>query len=158
VCAQPRNLVNLNAVSKHYASQTVLTDISLGVAEGERVGIVGRNGDGKSTLLRLITGAEEADSGTIVRTSGVDFALLGQSDDLDPQSTIRHELVGDRPDHEWAGDSRIRSVLDGLLGGVDLERFPNGIDTVIAPLSGGERRRIALAKLLIETHEVLLLD
>lgn len=158
MCAQPRNLVNLNAVSKHYASQTVLTDIALGVADGDRIGIVGRNGDGKSTLLRLIAGLEEPDAGTIVRTSGLDFAILDQGDDLDPHSTIRQELVGNRADHEWAGDSRIRSVLDGLLGGVDLERFPNGIDTVIEPLSGGERRRIALAKLLIETHKLLLLD
>jgi ABC transport system ATP-binding/permease protein len=84
--------------------------------------------------------------------------LVGQGDELDPDATIRHELVGDRPDHEWAGDARIRGVLDGLLGGVDLDRFPRGIDTVIGPLSGGERRRIALACALLTDVELLLLD
>ena len=156
--ARQRNLLNLQSVSKGYASRPVLTDIQLGVNAGDRVGIVGRNGDGKSTLLRMIAGLEEPDSGQVTRAGDLDFALVGQGDELDADKTIREELVGGRPDHEWAGDPRFRNVLDGLLGGVDMTRFPQGLDTIIAPLSGGEKRRIALAKLLIDSPELLLLD
>ena len=156
--AAPRNLVNLKDVAKGYGSRSVLRDITLGVAAGDRIGVVGRNGDGKSTLLRLIAGAETPDAGAITRGGDLHLALLGQRDELDDARTIREELVGGRADHEWAGDSRFRSVLDGLLGGVDLKRFPGGIDTPIGPLSGGERRRIALCKLLLDSPELLLLD
>jgi ATP-binding cassette subfamily F protein uup len=154
----PRNLVNLSGVGKGYAARTVLRDVTLGVAAGDRIGVVGRNGDGKSTLLRLIAGAEEPDAGAVTRTGSVTLELLGQGDDLDPARTIREELVGGRAEHEWAGDARFRSVLDGLLGGVALRRFPQGLDTPVAPLSGGERRRIALARTLLDDPELLLLD
>jgi ATP-binding cassette subfamily F protein uup len=153
-----RNLVNLKDVDKGYGSRSVLRDITLGVSAGDRIGVVGRNGDGKSTLLRLIAGAEEPDAGMLTRAGDLDLAMLGQGDDLDPSRTIREELVGGRAEHEWAADSRFRSVLDGLLGGVGLTRFPEGMDTKIAPLSGGERRRIALAQLLLDDRELLLLD
>ena len=156
--AAPRNLVNLKDVAKGFGSRSVLQDITLGIAAGDRIGVVGRNGDGKSTLLRLVAGAETPDEGAITRAGDLHLALLGQRDELDDARTIRQELVGDRADHEWAADSRFRSVLDGLLGGVGLCRFPDGIDTPIAPLSGGERRRIALAKLLLDGPELLLLD
>src|ERR1700750_835413 len=86
------------------------------------------------------------------------LALLGQGDDLDDEKTVRDELVHGLPDHEWAADPRYREVLDGLLGGAAISRFPNGLDTKIAPLSGGERRRIALAKTLLGHPELLLLD
>jgi ATP-binding cassette subfamily F protein uup len=154
----PRNLVNLNRVDKGYGSRSVLRDVTLGVSAGERIGVVGRNGDGKSTLLRLIAGAETPDAGVLTRAGGLDLALLGQGDELDERRTIREELVGGRADHEWAGDSTFRGVLDGLLGGVEMRRFPQGLDTPIAPLSGGERRRIALAQLLLDGPELLLLD
>jgi ATP-binding cassette subfamily F protein uup len=154
----PRNLVNLNGVDKGYGSRSVLRDVTLGVSAGERIGVVGRNGDGKSTLLRLIAGAETPDAGVLTRAGGLDLALLGQGDELDERRTIREELVGGRADHEWAGDSTFRGVLDGLLGGVEMRRFPQGLDTPIAPLSGGERRRIALAQLLLDGPELLLLD
>jgi len=156
--AAPRNLVNLSGVAKGYAARSVLHDLTLGVAAGDRIGVVGRNGDGKSTLLRLIAGAEPPDAGTVTRTGSVSLALLGQHDDLDAARTIRHELVGGRADHEWAADPAFRAVLDGLLGGVELRRFPQGIDTPIAPLSGGERRRVALARMLLDEPELLLLD
>jgi ABC transport system ATP-binding/permease protein len=156
--AVARNLVNLKSVDKGYGSRSVLRDVTLGVSAGDRIGVVGRNGDGKSTLLALISGAEEADAGTVVRAGDLDLGILGQGDELDEAQTIRHELVGGRADHEWAADARFRSVLDGLLGGVDVTRFPQGLDTVIAPLSGGERRRIALAKTLLDNPELLLLD
>jgi ATP-binding cassette subfamily F protein uup len=153
-----RNLLNLNAVQKGYASRALLGEITLGVSAGDRVGIVGRNGDGKSTLLRLIAGSESPDAGTVIRGRDLDLALLGQGDELGDGATIREALIGDRARHEWAGDGAFRSVLDGLLGGVELDRFPDGLDTRIAPLSGGERRRIALARVLLENPQLLLLD
>jgi ATP-binding cassette subfamily F protein uup len=158
VTPTPRNLLNLKAVAKGYGSRSVLHEITLGVAAGERIGVVGANGDGKSTLLRLIAGVEQPDTGTLTRTGDVDVALLGQHDELDEHPTIRDALTGARADHEWAGDRAFRSVLDGLLGGVTLTRFPAGIDTPISGLSGGERRRIALAQLLLDPPELLLLD
>jgi len=153
-----RNLVNLKSVGKGYGSRTVLDDVTLGIAAGDRIGVVGRNGDGKTTLLRLIAGLEEPDAGLVTRTGGVELAVVGQGDELDSAGTIRSELVGGRADHEWARDARFRAVLDGLLGGVEVRRFPEGMDTPIAPLSGGERRRIALARLLLDEPGLLLLD
>ena len=154
----PRNLVNLAGVGKGFAARTVLHDVTLGVAAGDRIGVVGRNGVGKSTLLRLLAGLEEPDAGAVTRSGGVGVALLGQGDDLDSSRTVGEELVGDRAEHEWAGDPAFRAVLDGLLGGVGLARLPQGMATPIAPLSGGERRRIALARLLLDGPELLLLD
>ncbi len=156
--AAPRNLVNLKEVAKGYGSRSVLGDVTLGVSASERIGIVGRNGDGKSTLLRLIAGLEAPDAGAVTRVGGLGLALLGQGDDLDDRRTVREELIGGRADHEWAGDAGFRAVLDGLLGGVEVRSFPRGLDTPIAPLSGGERRRIALARLLLDGPELLLLD
>ncbi|MDX6377328.1 MAG: transport system ATP-binding/permease protein, partial [Gaiellaceae bacterium] len=127
----------------------MLADVSLGIAAGERIGVVGRNGGGKSTLLRLIGRLDEPDAGVVTQNAGLRVGLLAQGDDLDSARTIRQEVVGGLADHEWAADARIRDVLDGLLGGVAAARFPEGLDTPIAPLSGGERRRIALAKLLL---------
>jgi ABC transport system ATP-binding/permease protein len=154
----PRNLVNLNAVAKSYGSRAVLPGITLGISSGERIGLVGQNGGGKSTLLRLIAGIEQPDAGALTRAGDVGVALLGQRDDLDEQRTIRELLVGERAEHEWAGDSAFRNVLDGLLGGVELRLFAKGMETPIAGLSGGERRRIALARLLLDPPELLLLD
>ena len=156
--AAPRPLVNLSGVGAGYAGRTVLAGISLGIAAGDRIGVVGRNGDGKSTLLRLIAGAQEPDAGVVVHEGGLSLALIGQGDDLDPARTVGEELIGARADHEWAGDAAFRVVLDGLLGGVEVRRFPRGMDTPVGSLSGGERRRVALARLLIDGPELLLLD
>ncbi len=153
-----RNLLNLKDVEKGYASRTVLRGITLGVAADERIGLVGQNGGGKSTLLRLLAGLETVDAGEITRAGDVGVALVGQRDELDAHQSVREALVGSRAEHEWARDSAFRSVLDGLLGGVSVGLFTAGMDTPIAGLSGGERRRIALARLLLEPPELLLLD
>jgi ATP-binding cassette subfamily F protein uup len=153
-----KNVVNLKDVEKGFGSRSVLEGVTLGVSAGDRIGLVGANGDGKSTLLRLIAGLEEADEGAVTVTGGVGIALLAQDDVLDARGTIRSELIGARADHEWQADAVFRSVLDGLLGGVALTRFASGLDTPIAGLSGGERRRIALAQLLLDGPELLLLD
>jgi ATP-binding cassette subfamily F protein uup len=153
-----RNLVNLDGVHKEYSTRTVLGEVTLGITAGERIGVVGRNGEGKSTLLRLIAGIEVPDGGAVTRVGDLGTAMLAQGDELREDATVREELVGDRAEHEWAGDRGFRDVLGGLLGGVELRRFQAGLDTVIGSLSGGERRRVALARLLLDPPELLLLD
>ncbi len=153
-----RNLLNMKDVEKGYASRAVLRGITLGIAAGERIGLVGENGGGKSTLLRLLAGTEMADAGEITRAGDVGVALVGQHDELDETQSVREALVGVRAEHEWAGERAFRGVLEGLLGGVAVELFAQGIETPVAGLSGGERRRIALARLLLDPPELLLLD
>ncbi|WP_327367896.1 ABC-F family ATP-binding cassette domain-containing protein [Streptomyces sp. NBC_01217] len=152
------NLVNVEQVSKVYGTRALLDGVSLGVSEGDRIGVVGRNGDGKTTLIRMLARLEDADSGRVTHSGGLRLGVLTQHDSLDPQATIRHEVIGDLADHEWAGSAKIRDVLTGLFGGLALPGFEHGLDTVIAPLSGGERRRIALAKLLIAEQDLIVLD
>ncbi|MFG3349153.1 ABC-F family ATP-binding cassette domain-containing protein [Streptomyces sp. NPDC048018] len=152
------NLVNVESVSKVYGTRALLDGVSLGVSEGDRIGVVGRNGDGKTTLVRMLAKLEEADTGRITHSGGLRLGVLTQHDSLDPKATVRHEVIGVMADHEWAGSAKIRDVLTGLFGGLDLPGFENGLDTVIGPLSGGERRRIALAKLLIEDQDLIVLD
>ena len=144
------NLVNIESVSKGYVTRTLLDGVSLGLAEGDRVGVVGRNGDGKSTLLKLLAKMEQPDSGRVIHSGNAHLVVVGQHDELDPAATIRAQLLGGREEHEWAGQPQIRDVLTGLFGGIDAPGFAQGLDTVVGPLSGGERRRIALAKALIE--------
>ncbi|MBC9716810.1 ABC-F family ATP-binding cassette domain-containing protein [Streptomyces sp. TRM66268-LWL] len=152
------NLVNVESVSKVYGTRALLDGVSLGVSEGDRIGVVGRNGDGKTTLIRMLAKLEEADTGRVTHSGGLRLGVLTQHDSLDPEATVRHEVIGDLADHEWAGSAKIRDVLTGLFGGLDLPGFPQGLDTVIGPLSGGERRRIALAKLLIAEQDLIVLD
>lgn len=152
------NLVNVEAVSKVYGTRALLDGVSLGVSEGDRIGVVGRNGDGKTTLIRMLAKLEEADTGRVTHSGGLRLGVLTQHDSLDPAATVRQEIIGDLADHEWAGNAKIRDVLTGLFGGLDLPGFPQGLETVIGPLSGGERRRIALAKLLIGEPGLIILD
>jgi ATP-binding cassette subfamily F protein uup len=154
----PRNLVNLNSVAKEYAARTILEGVTLGIADRDRIGVVGGNGQGKSTLLELISGEESPDNGQVTRVGGLRVDALDQSDRLPAGATIREVLVGERAEHEWAGNREFRGVLDGLLGGVTLERFGSGIDTPLLGLSGGERRRVALARVLLDHPDLLLLD
>ncbi len=153
-----RNLVNLSGLRKGYAARTVLEGLTLGVSAGERLGVVGGNGEGKSTLLRLIAGTETPDAGSVVRARGLTIGLLTQADSLERFPDVRRALVGDRAEHEWAADRAFREVLAGLLGGTGFDRLRDGLDTTIASLSGGERRRIDLARLLLDKPELLLLD
>ncbi|WP_445395149.1 ABC-F family ATP-binding cassette domain-containing protein [Streptomyces sp. LE64] len=152
------NLVNVESVGKVYGTRALLDGVSLGVSEGDRIGVVGRNGDGKTTLIRMLAKLEEADTGRVTHSGGLRLGVLTQHDALDPSATVRHEVIGDLADHQWAGNAKIRDVLTGLFGGLDLPGFPQGLDTVIGPLSGGERRRVALAKLLIDEPDLLVLD
>jgi ATP-binding cassette subfamily F protein uup len=146
------NLVNLEDVSKAYGTTVVLDGVSLGVADGDRIGVVGRNGGGKSTLLRLVLGDEPADSGRVTRTGGLRLASVDQRGDLPAGTSVRHYVVGDGAEHEWAGDAVVRGILEGLgLSAV-------GLDADVARLSGGERRRVALAAALVQQADLLVLD
>ncbi|TWG96759.1 ATP-binding cassette subfamily F protein uup [Nocardioides sp. J9] len=146
-----RSLLNLERVSKSYGIRPLLTDVSLGVSAGERIGIVGRNGDGKTTLLRIMTGAEEPDEGRVSRQRGLLLGVLAQHDDFEDSHTVREVVLQGMADHEWAADSRLREIVDVLLAGIDLDR-------AVAGLSGGERRRCALAGLLLGEHDLIILD
>src|SRR5690606_8906049 len=97
-------LVSVDSVSLTVGTQTLLDDVSLGLLDGDRVGVVGRNGSGKSTLLRLLHGAQAPDAGRVARGRSITSGLLSQADDLDPGATVRQVVVGDRAEHEWAGD------------------------------------------------------
>ncbi|HEU5127152.1 MAG TPA: ABC-F family ATP-binding cassette domain-containing protein [Glycomyces sp.] len=142
------NLVNLENVSKSYPEQVILDAVSLGVSAGQRVGVVGRNGDGKSTLLGLIARTDEPDSGRVVHTGGTTVADLGQRDALPDEASVRAALFGDADAHEWASSAQVREVLGGLFGGLDAPILPEGLDSRIGVLSGGERRRVDLARVL----------
>jgi ATP-binding cassette subfamily F protein uup len=152
-------VVALEDIHVVFATRAVLAGVTLGIDRGQRVGVVGRNGDGKSTLFRVLAGVAEPDSGRVIRTAGARVVMVGQSDALPPGArTVRDVTVGNRPEHEWAADPRIRTVLSGLLGGVAAQGYSQGLDTGLAGLSGGERRRLALARALIDPGDVLLLD
>jgi ATP-binding cassette subfamily F protein uup len=150
----PLNLVNLERVSKAYGRDPVLDEVSLGVAKGERIGVVGRNGGGKSTLLRVLSGIEDPDSGRVSLTAGTHVGLLAQRDEHDPESSVRDVVLGDLAAHEWAGRPLVRQVLTELLGGFD----DVILDRRVGSLSGGERRRMALAALLLDEIDLLVLD
>ncbi len=152
-------VVALEDIHVVFATRAVLAGVTLGIERGQRVGVVGRNGDGKSTLFRVLAGVAEPDSGRVIRTGGARVVMVGQSDALPAGArTVRDVTVGHRPEHEWAADPRIRAVLTGLLGGVRAEGYAQGLDTGLEGLSGGERRRLALARALIDPGDVLLLD
>lgn len=145
------HLLGAEAVHLEYPTQVVFDSISLGVSDGARIGIVGRNGDGKSSLLRLLTGELQPDSGRVTRRSGLRVTALSQADTLDPARTVGWTLVGEAAEHQWASDPRIRDVVSGLVSDLDWHAR-------ISTLSGGQRRRVQLARLLIGDWDVVALD
>ncbi|MGB1225750.1 MAG: ABC-F family ATP-binding cassette domain-containing protein [Mycobacterium sp.] len=145
------NLINVERATVGYGTRTLLDSVSLGVEDGDAIGVVGRNGDGKTTLLKVLTGVQDPDTGRVTHTSGLSVGYLHQADDFAPGATVRGVIAGDHPDHVWAADSNTRSVVENLLSGI-------GLDTEVTSLSGGERRRVALAEVLLAGHDVLVLD
>lgn len=145
------NLVGLEGVSHEYPNRVVLDNLTIGIHAGDRIGVVGRNGDGKSTLLSIIGGTLTPDSGRVTRRGGTSVGTLTQDDNFSDDETVAHVVVGEGPEHEWASSPAIRDVLAGLLGDVD-------VSAKIGDLSGGQRRRVALATLLVGEWDVLLLD
>ena len=149
-----RNIVNLEEVSKAFDIKELLISVSLGVSEGERIGIVGRNGSGKSTLMKVIADFEPPDSGRVTKSNAAKIGLLSQVDLANPESTVGEVVLGNTEKHEWASNPNIREVFTGLFGSFDDHIF----DRTFGQLSGGERRRVGLAKLLINELDLILLD
>ncbi|GAB4901126.1 ABC-F family ATP-binding cassette domain-containing protein [Mycobacterium avium subsp. hominissuis] len=145
------HLLGAEAVHLEYPTQVVFESITLGVNDGARIGIVGRNGDGKSSLLRLLTGEQQPDAGRVTRRSGLHVGALSQADTLDPDHSVGWTLVGDAAEHQWAGDPRVRDVVAGLVSDIDWRAS-------VSTLSGGQRRRVQLARLLIGEWDVIALD
>ena len=143
--------IGLEHVSLAFATKTIFTDVTQGVFEGDRIGIVGKNGDGKSTLLHLFRGTQEPDSGRVTKRGGLTFGMLDQRDPLDDNATIRQAALEGRADYEWASDNTSREIVEVLLGGMSL-------DAKVGSLSGGQRRRADLARLLLKDWDILALD
>ena len=145
------HLLGAESIRLEYPTRVVFDDVTIGISEGDRIGVVGRNGDGKSTLLGLLSGRREPDGGKVTRRGGVTIGMLDQSDTLDGELTVGFAVVGDAQEHEWASNAIIRDVLAGLLGDIDWHAR-------ISTLSGGQRRRVALAALLAGDWDVIFLD
>ena len=145
------HLLGAEKIRLSFATTRVFENLTIGVQDGDRIGIVGRNGDGKSTLLKLFARIQEPDSGQITKRGDVRIGILDQFDQFLPSETISHVVVGDTPEHEWAGNSKIRDIFQGLLKDFDF-------DQKVSELSGGQRRRVALAALLAQEWDILMLD
>lgn len=145
------HLLGAENISLEYPTKVVFEKVTAGINEGDRIGVVGRNGDGKSSLLRMLAGRIQPDSGRVTRRGGVTLGMLDQSDALVTGLTVAQTVVGDRPEHEWAGDPRARDVISGLVGDIPWT-------ALVDDLSGGQRRRVALAALLTHDWDVVFLD
>ena len=150
-CFMPTYDLGLEHVSLAFATKTIFTDVTQGVFEGDRIGIVGKNGDGKSTLLHLFRGTQKPDSGRVTMRGGLTFGMLDQRDPLDDNATVREAALEGREDYEWAAETKSREIVEALLGGISL-------DAKIGSLSGGQRRRADLARLLLKDWDILALD
>ena len=145
------HLLGAEKIRLSFATTEVFQDLTIGVQDGDRIGIVGKNGDGKSTLLRLFAKLQEPDAGQITKRSDVRIGMLDQLDDFAPDQTISQVVIGELAEHEWAGNSKVRDIFSGLLGDFDFNQR-------VAELSGGQRRRVALAALLADEWDILMLD
>jgi ATPase subunit of ABC transporter with duplicated ATPase domains len=145
------HLLGAEALHLEYPTRVIFDSLTIGLDEGDRIGIVGRNGDGKSTLLKMLSGRLAPDSGRVTRRGGTTLAVLDQSDDLVDDLTVHQTIIGDIDEHVWAGDPQVRDVIAGLASDIPWE-------AKIGDLSGGQRRRVALAALLIGEHDIIFLD
>ncbi|GAA4267672.1 ABC-F family ATP-binding cassette domain-containing protein [Frondihabitans peucedani] len=145
------HLLGAEALHLEFPTRVIFEGVTLGIDEGSRIGVVGRNGDGKSTLMSLLAGRIEPDSGRVTRRRGITMGVLDQRDILPLDAIVSDVIVGGRDEHEWAGDARIRDVISGLATDIPW-------DSTIGDLSGGQRRRVALAALLVGEWDVLFLD
>lgn len=144
-------LFGCEGIHLEYPAKTVLDNVTLGVHEGDRIGIVGQNGDGKSTLLGVLAGLVEPDDGLVRHTRGLRIGMLGQRDSLEDEASVEYAVVGDTPEYVWAGDQRVREVISALIADI-------AWDAKVKTLSGGQRRRVDLARLLVGDWDVLMLD
>ena len=145
------HLLGGEALHLEYPTHVVFDSVTIGISDGDRIGLVGRNGEGKSSLLGMLSGKIEPNSGRMTQRNGLRVGVLDQSDTLDSDSTIHYAVVGDMADHEWAGDARTRDIISGLVADLDWE-------ATVGTLSGGQRRRVALAALLVQDWDVVILD
>ena len=145
------HLLGANNLRVEYPTRVVLDGITIGINDGDRIGVVGRNGEGKSTLIRALAGRLTPDSGDVISRNGLMVGMLDQSDQIPDDVTVEHAVVGDRVEHEWAGDARVRDVITGLLSDVPWSAR-------IGDLSGGQSRRVSLAALMVHDWDVLFLD
>lgn len=145
------HLLGTQAIRLEYPNSVVLDSAALGIGEGDRIGVVGRNGGGKSSLLRILAGTLDPTEGLVTRRGGLRIGVLEQDDALDADATVGYTLVGEAAEHEWASDPKIRDVIAGLVGDLDWQAR-------VGTLSGGQRRRLGLAALLIGEWDVLMLD
>ena len=144
-------LIGCERISMEWPGKRVLAEQTVSVNEGDRIGVVGKNGDGKTTLLEIIARTVEPDAGSVIWRNNIHVGVIGQHDALDDNETVGHAVVGDTPDYVWASDARIRSIIDALIGDLSW-------DALVGTLSGGQRRRCDLARLLAGTWDVILMD
>ena len=145
------HLLGAQGISHSYPNREVFDSVTVGIAEGDRIGVVGRNGDGKSTLIKILSRQLKPDSGNVTYRGNLRVGFLSQDDVFDPGISVAKVVVGDGPEYEWAADPKIRDVLGGLVADLDWEQS-------VSTLSGGQLRRVALARLLAGDHDVIMLD
>lgn len=145
------HLLGAEQVSLEFPTKKVFDSITVGVSEGDRIGIVGRNGDGKSTLIKVLAKRMDPDSGRVTWRGDIRVGFLTQTDEIDSDLSVAQAVVGERPEFEWASDAKIRDVFAGLISDLDWHQS-------VGSLSGGQRRRVALAALLAGEYDVIMLD
>ena len=145
------HLLGAEGLHLEFPTRVVFDSVTLGIEEGDRIGIVGRNGDGKSSLLGMLAGRREPDAGRVTVRGGTTIGVLDQADTLDDDLTVGRAVVGETPEHVWAGDAKVRDVIAGLVSDLDW-------DAKVASLSGGQRRRVSLARLLVGDWDIIALD